>query len=182
MGVDKASMPIGGVPSASRVLAVLRQVADPVLEVGPGRSGAPSVLEDQPGSGPLVALAAGAGELARRGCFGPVLVVACDLPLLDRAVLHMLATWPGDGSVVPVVEGRPQPLCARWARAELEAAVELAARGVRALRPLYERPGVVLAPEDTWPPSVDPAALADADTPEDLVRMGLLPPSGRPPG
>ncbi|HET6809541.1 MAG TPA: NTP transferase domain-containing protein, partial [Acidimicrobiales bacterium] len=121
MGFDKATMVVEGRVSAVRLAAALTAVARPVLEVGPGRSGLASVSEDPPGSGPLVAIAAGWRALTERGHGGPVLVLACDLPLVDEEVLRLLAGWPGPASVVPVVAGRDQPLCARWSAADLAA-------------------------------------------------------------
>ncbi len=114
MGFDKASIPIGGVPCAARVAKVLRAVVAHAVEVGPGTSGLPAVREEPPGGGPLVAVCAGARALEESGSTRPALVVACDLPLVTESVLRTLADWPGSRSVVPMIGGRPQPLCARW--------------------------------------------------------------------
>ena len=91
MGFDKASMLVDGRTSVARVVEALSAVADPVLEVGPGRSGLPAVREEPAGAGPLVAIAAGWRALRGRGHAGPVLVLACDLPLVDAAVTRLLA-------------------------------------------------------------------------------------------
>lgn len=173
MGFDKASMSVDGVPCAERTARLLQTVVSVAVEVGPGVSGLPAVEEDLPGSGPLVAVVAGAAELRRRGHVHGALVLACDLPLLTEAVLTTIARWPGDGSVVPVVEGRPQPLCARWSADDLDVAGELAGTGNRSMRALLERPGVVLIDEASWPGDVDRSAFADADTPTDLDRLGV---------
>ena len=114
MGFDKASIRIGGVPCAARVAKVLRAVVAHAVEVGPGTSGLPAVREEPPGGGPLVAVCAGARVLEESGSTRPALVVACDLPLVTESVLRTLADWPGSRSVVPMIGGRPQPLCARW--------------------------------------------------------------------
>jgi molybdopterin-guanine dinucleotide biosynthesis protein A len=61
----------------------------------------------------------GAAYLRKLGHSGSVLVVACDLPLVNEAVFRMLADWPGTSSVVPIIEGVRNPLCARWSPATL---------------------------------------------------------------
>lgn len=173
MGTDKASLLIEGTPAASRVLAVLRRVAPRVIEVGPGVTDAPAVLEDPPGEGPLVAVAAGSRSLRQAGIRAPALVVACDLPLIDERVLWMLARSPGRNSVVPTAHGRPQPLCARWSERDLASAERLVHSGARSMRRLMERPGITFLSEETWPMGMDPRVLVDADSPEDLDRLGL---------
>jgi molybdopterin-guanine dinucleotide biosynthesis protein A len=173
MGSDKALMEIEGAPAAGRVRRVLEAVARPVVEVGPGVTGAPAVREEPAGSGPLVGLAAGGRALRELGHLGPALVLACDLPLINSATLLMLARWPGSSTVVPVIGGRPQGLCARWSARDLAAADRLAQEGERSVRALLERSDVTLLSPELWPPGVDASNLADADFPEDLDRLGV---------
>lgn len=173
MGFDKAAMLVEGRTGAARVAAVLTAVAEPVLEVGPGRSGLPAVAEDLPGAGPLVAIGAGWRALTGLGHRGPVLVLACDLPLVDEAVLRLLADWPTGASVVPVVAGRDQPLCARWSAADLAAVGAMVADGERSLRGLLSRPGVVRLHEEDWGPRVSARAFADVDSPADAEALGV---------
>lgn len=172
MGFDKAGLLVDGRTSLSRVVEAVATVADPVLEVGPGRSGLPAVQEDTPGAGPLVALGAGWLALRELGHRGPVLVLACDLPLVDTAVVRLLATWPTPGSVVPVVGGRDQPLCARWAAEDLDAVKELVAAGERSLGGLLTRAGISRLGPGDWGP-VGERSFADVDTPADADRLGL---------
>jgi len=164
MGRDKATIAIGGSTLAARTAAVLAAVAAPCIEVGPGVSGLPAVQEEPPGAGPLAALAAGAAALPTAT---PSLVVACDLPALSEALLRWLAGHPGPGSVVPVWEGRPQTLCARWSVPSLARAIALVAAGARSVRALLDASDAELV---TVPPSLAPA-LADVDTPEQLARI-----------
>lgn len=176
MGVDKATLVVRGVPCAVHVATVVSAVAEPVVEVGPGHTGLARALEDLPGEGPLAALVAGARALAAVGHTGGVLVVACDLPSVTPEALSMLASWPSGASVVPVVAGRPQTLCARWSASALVEAVALVATGERSLRALLARPGpdgVVLLDDQAWPAGVSASAFADVDTPNDLARLGL---------
>ena len=167
MGFDKALIRIGGVPLAHRVGRRVKAVADPVFEVGPGHSGLPTAPESQPGSGPLAALADGVAALRAAGFSGPALLLSTDLPRIDTATLTRLKNWPGEGSVVPLLGGRPQPLCARWSAADLDAVAGLVEAGERSLGSLLARSAVTLTG------AIDPARLADADTPDELDALGL---------
>lgn len=172
MGRDKAALRLAGEPMAVRLGRLLSGAAGPVLEVGPGRSGLASVREDPPGQGPLAAVAAGARALWAMGWHGPAVVLACDLPLLTSDALALLADWPGTAAVLPAPGGRRQPLCARWAHADLAAAAEGAALGRRAIGDLPAvPPGIVLGPGD-WS-GVGPEPFVDADGPEDLRALGF---------
>jgi molybdopterin synthase catalytic subunit len=191
MGRDKAGIEVGGVPQARRVAALLTDVATAAVEVGPGYTDLPVALEDPPGSGPLGAVVAGWRELVRRtGEKRPVLVLACDLPALDARLLAWRAgagvgaaaaaaprdpTSAQNRSVVPVVDGRPQPLCARWSVSDLERAAAQLAAGERSLRQVFG-PDAFLAGPAEWSVAAAPGAFADVDTPVELARLGIAPP------
>jgi molybdopterin-guanine dinucleotide biosynthesis protein A len=176
MGRDKASLPVGGRSLAARVAASLSQVVEPVLEVGPGRSGLALAPEDRPGAGPLAALVAGWQALTAEGHSGPVVVVACDLPRVSEPLLRLIASHPGSGSVVPVVNGRPQPLCARFSASALGHGAVMVGAGRRSLRSLLEHPDVRWLEQSQWSLVASDADFADVDTPADLVRLGLVSP------
>jgi molybdopterin-guanine dinucleotide biosynthesis protein A len=180
MGRDKAR--IGhpsGVTWAERAGALLAAVAAPVLELGPGVSGLPAVADDEPGEGPLAAVACGWSRLQRLGPPLATMVVACDLPLLTPELLALLAGWPSPTSVVPLLGGRPQWCCARYSPACLQRAAELVAAGRRDLRALGEAAGAVtwLGPGEL---GAQAAGLVDADTPGQLAALGLQAPGGAP--
>ena len=179
MGTDKALVEIGGRRLVDRAAAALAQVADPVLEVGPGWSAFPAVREDPPGTGPLAAVAAGVAALRAGGHDGPVIVLAVDMPFVTADLLRLLATRPGPETAVPRAGGHPQVLCARYGPEVLAAADRLLAAGGVSLRRLLEEraaapggDGVVgwIEPEE-WAGVAEPGALADVDTPEDLRRL-----------
>lgn len=176
MGRDKASIPIDaagtGLTLATRTAVLLLEVCDPTLEVGPGHSGLQAVQESRPGQGPLVALVAGWRELAAGGWEGPVLVVSTDLPKLTVGMLEWLAGHAGSRSVVPVVHGRVQPLCARYSPADLHTAERLVAGGARAMTALLEATDPELEPERSWATAAGgDSVLEDVDTPGDLRRV-----------
>jgi len=177
MGRDKAMLPVGGVPNAVRLADLLNLVCLLAFEVGPGRSGLPTTLEEPAGSGPLAAVHAGADALHRVGYRGPALVLACDLPYVGLPVLVWLASWPGTASMVPVVHGRPQPLCARWSDRDLEVAGTLAQEGERSMKALLEevKDGVFFAGEASWPDGVTARDFIDVDSAATSAELGLLP-------
>src|SRR6185312_11279656 len=106
MGVAKTEIRRDGHRLADRAAGVLAQVCDPVLEVGPGASALDHVLESDAGSGPLVALVAGAAALRERGHDGALLLLAVDLPFVEPPLLAWIAEHrPADSTVVPVAAG-----------------------------------------------------------------------------
>jgi molybdopterin-guanine dinucleotide biosynthesis protein A len=172
MGRDKATIPhpAGGTLAGRAAAALQVVVAGPVIEVGPGVSGlAPSVPDAWPGAGPLAAAATGAGALAVRGWRGPALIVATDLPALDDSLLAWIAAHPAPGTVLPVVDGREQYLCARYNGATLRAAGGLVASGRRRMSDLVAGRRVHRAGPDEWSAVAGPGAWLDVDTPEDLA-------------
>jgi molybdenum cofactor guanylyltransferase len=180
MGHDKATLVIDGEPSARRLGALLAEVVDPALEVGPQCSGLTAVAEEQPGGGPLAALVAGWSALSRAGHEGSVVVLACDLPLVTSAFIRWLAQYPGERSIVPLVEGRLQPLCARWSALDLRRSAGWAARGARSFRELLDEVDPVRVRPGDWAEVALPSVLADVDTQEDLEKLGLTWRPGRP--
>jgi molybdopterin-guanine dinucleotide biosynthesis protein A len=171
-GADKATLLVGGERLADRSLRVLGAVTDPVLEVGPGLTGARAVREDPAGGGPLAAIAAG-GEVVRAAGAFHVIVLAVDLPAIDVPTLGWLAQHSASTSVVPVVDGRRQSLCARYDVAALAIAAELVAGGERSVRALLDAIDVHDAGEEEWGGITDARAFADVDTPEDAAELGI---------
>jgi molybdopterin-guanine dinucleotide biosynthesis protein A len=164
-GRDKASVVVGGLTLAARAARALAILDGPCVEIGPGVSGLPAVSDL--GEGPLAALAAAPFE-------GPLVLLACDLPLVTPELVAWLAAHEAPGSVVPLAGDHPQPLCARWSADAVLAARSLVEGGERAMRALVARPEVHLAPLHEWAPGAGPPgrwALEDADTPEDLDRL-----------
>lgn len=172
MGMDKTRIRVEGRALADLVGRTLATVANPVIEVGPGVTGFASTREVPPGEGPLAAISAGWKYLQALGTPRCALVVAADLPLISARLLQLLAEWPGEGSVVPVVDGVAQPLCARWSIAELTSARSwlLQTQSVRHLASAYD---VTLVDESTWRRVADPMVFADVDYPQDFDRLGL---------
>ena len=173
LGVDKAELVLDGATLAARAATRLGAVCDPVLEVGPGRSELPVVREDPPGSGPLVALAAGGRALFGQGHDGDAILLAVDLPAMTVAFLELLRDRPGVRTVVPEVGGRLQPVCARYGRDAMAAADRLVREGVRSLHELLAAVEHAVLAEEEWRAVVGPDVFADVDTPDDARRLGV---------
>jgi len=172
--MPKADIVVAGERLADRTARLLAEVAAPVLEVGPGSTALDVVREEPAGSGPLAALAAGGRALAERGAGRrDALVVAVDMPFLDSALLRLLRDAPRAHAVVPRVDGRAQPLCARYSPVAFRRAAELVAGGARAMHALLAAIDVRWLEEDEWHAVTTAACFVDIDTPEDARRAGI---------
>ena len=176
MGQDKAAIVLDGRTLLQRACDVLAEAADEIVVVGaPGRA-LPEVVsaldvrrvdDAIEGEGPLFGIAAGLqaarGEVA--------VVVGCDMPYLEPALLRLLAerALAGARLVVPLHEGRPESLCAAWrvnalpvVRAHLAAgdrAVMSVAKDLRAVR---------LEPEAYREADPDGRSFVNINTPGEL--------------
>jgi molybdopterin-guanine dinucleotide biosynthesis protein A len=173
MGHDKTQLLLDGETLALRTARLLSRVVTTAVEVGPGVSGLTVVLEQPRGGGPLVAVAAGRTKLRSIGHEGAALVIACDLPFVSEALLRLLVEWDSVGSVVPIVDGLAQPLCAKWGPDDLDSARDLADRGVRSIRHLSHQPGATLLDQSVWGRVASDRDFADVDSPDDVHSLGL---------
>ncbi len=134
-GADKALHRVGGRPMALRVADVLSKVVESVTLVGrPARYrqlGLPVIADKFDGIGPLGGILAALEESDTEWN----LIVACDLPRIERSVLECLIqrVRTADADVVwpAAPDGRIQPLCAAYSKraaVRVRSAVE---RGVR---------------------------------------------------
>lgn len=127
MGADKASLMLDGVSLLQRCVDRLASVVDQLVLVGaPGRplpsvvSALPLELVEDPieGEGPLMGIAIGLAAAT-----APIaVVVAVDMPLLEPNLLRLLASRVDETHrwVIPIADGRPQPLCSAFATDALE--------------------------------------------------------------
>lgn len=118
MGSDKAALLMQGEPLLRRVARLLLAITPDVAIIGPPERATlvpdARIIPDRwPDHGPLggiaTALAALAGEAA--------LVVGCDMPFLNLALLrHMMTLAPGYDAVVARADGKAHPLHAVYQR------------------------------------------------------------------
>ena len=160
-GQDKPALQVGGRPLLERVLAACTGATTRVV-VGPPRPlphDVVQVREEPPGGGPVPALRAGLARVSAPW----VVVLAADLPFLDRAVLGELlaAAQRGDGALLVDDDDREQWLCGAWRTAALVPA--LAALPSSRLREAL----LPLAPARVRT-QTSPAPWLDCDTEADL--------------
>ncbi|MCU0313546.1 MAG: molybdenum cofactor guanylyltransferase [Solirubrobacteraceae bacterium] len=179
VGGDKAALPVAGRPLISWPLAALRAVLAEVAVVAKEATVLPPVgygvlvwrEPDEPRH-PL----AGVVEALRRAGGRPVVVLACDLPLVTPALVRALAEGDAGGApaLVARAEGRLQPLCARYEPA------------ARALLEGFDGSGRVVTQIEALGPAVlevEAALLRNVNTPQDaaavtqsLGRLGVTDP------
>lgn len=169
-GEDKALLDLGEGPLLSRTLATLRPRVTGVAVIGdPERHagfGAPVHRDLRPGNGPLGGL-----DTALALANAPyVLLLSCDLPFVDGALLDaLLAAPPEADAVVPVLRGREEPLCARYAVGLRDAVTAALDAGQRKMIELYV--GLPAARLDVEALGLAPAeALLNINSPDDLAR------------
>lgn len=175
-GRPKGLALVGGRRIVDRQVAALREVAGEVLLVvgdpSPyaGVEGVRVVLDHHPGLGPLAGIHAALWAAAS----DDVLIVGCDLPLLDRATLERVRDHaPGAQVVVPRLQGRPQALHARWNKSARAAVEERLKAGELRLLELLNQLQTVFLDEESLPPTAK-IGLTNVNTPEDLARADQL--------
>ncbi len=123
----------------------------------------PVVTDEVAGGGPLAALAA----IHAKKPDGPVLVLGCDLFMLDETtVTHLLSQRDPNRDATCFanrIDGRPEPLCAIYEVSGISKAAEALGRGDHCARHFLESldPLVLQLPH--------PAALDNANTPQELA-------------
>lgn len=161
LGRDKASLVLAGRTLRAAAEGRLAQACSPVVVVDRATAA----------GGPLAAVAAGRAATAQAA---GALVLAVDMPFVTVALLRWLADQTT--TVVPVVGGREQFLCARYDGLLLDRAASLVAAGRRSMRDLVAEAGaaVVRAGADRWGEVAAADAFADIDTEADWAAARSL--------
>jgi len=173
MGQDKGLVQLGGRPLVQHVLDRVAQLGDEVC-ITTNRPqayaflGVPTAADPQPGLGALAGLRTALH--AARG--DTVLVVACDMPFLEPALLRHLLSRSGEAEVIiPRRHGEFEPLHAVYRRSCLTALEAALARGEARMISFF--PDVRLLPIDQPElAAYDPEGLSffNVNTPDDLIR------------
>ncbi len=174
MGAPKATLELAGRELALRAVDAAVAAGLAVGVVAPSGAALPELPpgvalwhepagEPHPARGLVAALEAWGG---------PVVALACDLPLVPPALLAWLAAC--EGTVVPRIGGVAQPLVARWEASALPALLCVLERG-GSLRSAAVAAGANSIGEEELRRFGEPEVfLADVDTPADLARVEAL--------
>ena len=158
MGRDKAAL------MAREVAERLTVVSDDVFAVAKSPvEGLRTTIDALDATSPLV------GVLTALRCarHDVVFVCACDMPLVDVGLVVSLATSLGPhDAVIPIRDGRPEPLHAVWSKCAERPVAEALAAGERAVHR-------VLATLDTFTVAFPPdhPSFTNINTPDDLARL-----------
>ena len=162
---------MGGQGLASRAADALAPICESVLISVRGRAVNPApeyaAVEDAapPGRGPLAGIDAGFEATGK----ADLLVLACDYPRVETALLKRLLTLAGDADELVLVRGHP--LVALWRRTLRERVrVALEQKAFRVGELVHAARARALGPESF--PRVDlETALLNLNRPEDLERL-----------
>jgi len=171
-GQDKSALTLDGIRFIDRQREALQPLTDRIVLVGyRGASPAPFPVEQDrwPDVGPLGGLA----TALLTATTDRVLVLACDLPCVTTRFLAFLANVDSDATaVVPVCDGRWQPLCAIYAKRAADTFVTALSRGDRAVASVVSQLRPRLIGHDEWAPfDRTGILLANVNTPDDLARI-----------
>lgn len=141
MGQDKGLVPLAGKPMIEHVLDKVRGLGDEIILTtnfpeNYAYLNLPMASDEAPGAGALP----GMMTALRAAAYPHVLIVACDMPFLNRPLLeHLLSLAPQADVVVPFWEENYQPMHAVYGRVRCLEAVEKALeRGRRRLISFYD--------------------------------------------
>lgn len=165
MGVPKASLPYGRTTLLEHQTGRLSEIFEEIFVVSKERpafdAGPVRVVHDRTADrAPIHGLVRALEEAADR-----LFVLAVDLPVVTPAVLRAIAERglaSEAAAVVPMADGRLQPLAAVWRRRVLPAALARIGRGELALHGLAEEVGAEILPEDAWR-AIDPSGNSFAN-------------------
>lgn len=171
MGTDKARLEVEGEPLAVRVVGRLGEVCERVLVAsGDGQRladlGLEEVADHPAGAGPLAGIVAGLVAADT-----PLVVVAAvDMPWVDPRIMVVLADrWQGEAAVVPLVDGRVEPLHGVYATSASGPFVRLLEGGKRGVTHALSTLGARVVGPEAWA-HLDATGtfVRDLDRPEDL--------------
>lgn len=171
MGRDKALVPLAGLPMIQHVLARLEGLGDETLVTTNNEEldflDLPLISDEEPGAGALYGLRTALS--AARG--DTVLVVACDMPFVNRLLLeHLVELSEKADVVVPRWNDRYQTLQSVYARKKCLKAVEDALEsGEQRMISFYPQVKVrIVPPEEVAEYDPTGRSFFNVNTPEDL--------------
>ncbi len=169
-GKDKLTQRIDGHSVAELAAKSLSIACEKSFEAGIGLTGLPQIPHTL-GQGPLAAIAHSVNFLRAREILDHdqcALILAGDVPFIQPETLGILANWPGNSSIVPVVIGENQYLAARWSAESLSKSIALVASGTRKVREALALPQTQWLSLEIWE-NYNYFEFLDLDTPEDFA-------------
>ena len=176
MGSDKALLPVEGSTLLQYCINTISQVVDEIVVVNAPDRAAPEIHSDIPlvfgedrlaDEGPLIGMAAGLA-LANHSIS---IVTAVDMPLIRSQLLELLIKKIDNKHkwVVPIADGRPQPLCSVLSTSSLSIISAKILEGVRAPMALADDLNAYMLKENEWK-EVDPngQSFKNINTPEEF--------------
>ena len=176
MGSDKALLPVEGSTLLQYCINTISQVVDEIVVVNAPNRAAPEIHSDIPlvfgedrlaDEGPLIGMAAGLA-LANHSIS---IVTAVDMPLIRSQLLELLIKKIDNKHkwVVPIADGRPQPLCSVLSTSSLSIISAKILEGVRAPMALADDLNAYMLKENEWK-EVDPngQSFKNINTPEEF--------------
>lgn len=122
LGRDKAQEVIAGERMIDRIIRILRSCADEIIVVVADKQrgrdlrlpGYVNIATDiYPNTGSLGGIYSGLNTATNDWCF----VAACDMPFLNHALVDYLISYrKGFDAVIPILDGRPEPLHALYSK------------------------------------------------------------------
>jgi molybdopterin-guanine dinucleotide biosynthesis protein A len=165
LGRDKASEVLLGRNLLQRALDALESVVDEYVIVKAHGQALPEIVtatpwrqvEDlYPETGPLGGIVTGLRWMTADGA----IVVACDMPLLQPALLSQLSRrLPGHDVVAPLNEGLPEPLCAAYGKGCITVIQDRLETGEYRVSGFFAGVDALLLGPDEWRP-YDPEGLS----------------------
>ena len=170
---QKGFVKIEGTTIIERNLELLRSVTEEVVISANEperyfRLGVPIIGDVVEPGGPM----AGIYSVLKCTGAGAAIVVACDMPFINRELLIYIVEEMAGDAAVPVYGGRPEPLLAVYSRGALGAMEEMLLGGKRAMTGLLERIDVRYIDEDEVR-KIDPGgrSFININTVEDLEKV-----------
>jgi molybdopterin-guanine dinucleotide biosynthesis protein A len=164
-GAPKGLLVIDGETIVARLVRVVRSLSLDVVLVGDlsayDDTRVPRIADAAPDSGPLAGLVA----LLRHAAGRDAITLACDLPRVLPSTIDRLARSP-HATCAPKIDGRWQPLAARWSASLLPMAERRLAERMLALHALLDEACAAELELD----AAERDALVDWDSPADVDR------------
>jgi molybdenum cofactor guanylyltransferase len=177
-GVPKGLLRTGGEPVVARTLRLFSGLFEAALVVANDPAlyrpfGAPVVRDALAGKGAPGGLHAALAAAGTRWIF----TVGCDMPLLAAEPIAWLAARRDAPAVAVVWRGRLEPLHAFWSRECLPTVERMLRQGDPSMWKIATACDARFVAEEEWR-AVDPEgrAFENANTAEDVARLGLDPP------